>query len=172
MVKTVNVSNKGDRVFNGVQPNRITPIPEHDLQAYERMGFQRFTSRTKKTKETEKKKQADRGNPKVSDAIVFLQQKEVGGAKRWRTTQLLEKAEDLCREYGEDSRDGQDARAEEAQAFLEAQGTTVGSHWLDSTILTKAKEAGREEVEQPADDAEDDLEALEDELQEEDKADK
>ena len=55
---------------------------------------------------------------------------------------------------------------------MEAQGTTVGSHWLDSTILTKAKEAGREEVEQPADDAEDDLEALEDELQEEDKADK
>lgn len=172
MVKTVNVINKRDRVFNGVQPNQITSIPEHDLQAYERMGFQRFTSRTKKTKETEKKKQADRGNPKVSDAIVFLQQKEVRVAKNWKTSQILEKAKELWREYGEDSSDDQSASVEEAKAFLEAQGETVGSRWKDDTILTKAKEAGREEVAQPADDAEDDLEALEDELQEEDKADK
>lgn len=170
-VKTVTVINTRDRVFNGIQPKQITTIPADELQAYQRMGFQKFTPRVKKV---EKKKQADRWNPRVNDAITFLQDKGESVPKSWKTSQILDKAKELWRTHEDEASDDQgNDDVEKAKAFLEEQGTTVGSRWKDDTIITKAKEAGWEpEVEQPADGAEDDLETLEEELEEEDKADK
>lgn len=117
MGKTVNVINKRDRIFNGIRYNQITSIPEQELDAYERMWFQKFVSKPKKGEKNEQ-----RWNSNVESAIQFLKEQGVNVGSSWKTNTILKKAKEKWRnkdEEGDDTGAGDEQPDENAEDDLD-----------------------------------------------------